>query len=888
MNNIDKPFSFRTLFSEKFLVPQRDLGRRPDQSLTQEAQESFLSKKVEVYVNEIVIPKMQRDYAQGRPNEEEVRENFLQSLYDALVDDTGRKRCSLNFIYGHFLESQDNAGYVSFVPYDGQQRLTTLYLLHWYASRKEPQLNVSEDYLRGFRYDTRFSSTTFTTMFLPGVKTLQLSDAEAAWLKNLKLIGAVAGTMVPNGKVGGEGIFSLWLQNKDGFARSWQNDPTVRGMLEMLDAIHTKFHDVPNLWRKLCETDPSRMPIYFFFQEVSRSSEAGSIFIKMNSRGKLLTEFECFKADFLRLLRKGNYPEDKRKVLAERIDRTWEQSFWNLARRQNIKETDTDVLLMRYVNFVIDLIGFEFEREGFQNRNGRLHLYSSERLKQVVLLPDGSLNEDAVEKLVFAVNTWCSADAKPDEYFQNLFRKEELDGGEKGECSRIRLFFPPEPKDIFLTIVRGSELSMNAVAVFHAVLVARRLELASDLFDSRLRSIRNLVYFMDKGVNELPYILQKVRLVMQNGMKVDFSNETSTRKFIDTQIREEQFKEWLSSRDPNRYLEIRKLEESDWFKGQVGVLLQEALDATKEEDERLSFLDNVFAKREQLFARIFCSGKIPDSTIRKALFFTSNTGFDYWVSSNGWFWMGASIYDFAWKAAHPFFTRDGKPQEALRALLDDPFFDTANGSGKDLLEAFANRSRPSGDGAERRFDVVYYQDRYYDDFFERWTENDVAGHGKCVGRILSGNGGLTMQMLDGKTRSSPYWDPYLYVALKRVDENSVKSNGKGAFKDLFKQYDVWNNRCSVVHRGSQAEIWYGPYGVHIKASGESYLSIRNALDLNIEMEQIDQVAEENENHEWLIRTRSVDDQCYCDFKDRIEVCEKLLKAVLETHSANSN
>ena len=115
MNNIDKPFSFRTLFSEKFLVPQRDLGRRPDQSLTQEAQESFLSKKVEVYVNEIVIPKMQRDYAQGRPNEEEVRENFLQSLYDALVDDTGRKRCSLNFIYGHFLESQDNAGYVSFV-----------------------------------------------------------------------------------------------------------------------------------------------------------------------------------------------------------------------------------------------------------------------------------------------------------------------------------------------------------------------------------------------------------------------------------------------------------------------------------------------------------------------------------------------------------------------------------------------------------------------------------------------------------------------------------------------------------------------------------------------------------------------------------------------------
>lgn len=888
MHNIDKPFSFHTLFSEKFLVPRRDLGLKPDQSLTQEDQERFLSEEVEVKVDEIVIPKIQRDYAQGRPNELEVRENFLQSLYDAIVDGTGRKRCSLNFIYGHFLGARDSGGPVSFVPYDGQQRLTTLYLLYWYASRKEASENVAPDYLRRFRYDTRYSSTTFTTMFLAGIENLLLSEAEAKWLAKEKVEGALAGAIVPVETLHQKGVFSRWLMNQNGFARSWQDDPTVRGMLEMLDAIHAKFHNVPNLWRKLCETDPSRMPIYFFFQEVSRSSEAGSIFIKMNSRGKLLTEFECFKADFLRLLRKGNYPEDKRTALAERIDRTWEQSFWNLARRQNIKEIDTDVLLMRYVNFVIDLIGFEFEREGFQNRNGRLHLYSSERLKQVVLLPDGALNEDAVEKLVFAVDTWCSADAKPDEYFQNLFRKEELDGGAETGSSRIRLFFPPDPKDIFVTIARGSELSMNAVAVFHAVLVARRLELASDLFDLRLRSIRNLVYFMDKGVNELPYILQKVRLVMQNGMMVDFSNETSTRKFVDAQIHEEQLKEWLASRDTNLYLEIRKLEELDWFKGQVGVLLQEALDSAKEEDERLSFLDTVFAKREQLFTRLFCTGNVPDSIIRKALFCTSKNGFDYWVSSNGWFWMGASIYDFAWKAAHPFFTREGKPQEALRALLDNPFFDVANGNGKALMASFANRPRQSGGGTDGQLDVVYYLNRYYDDFFERWTENDVAGHGKCVGRILSGNGGLTMQMLDGKTRSSPYWDPYLYVALKRVDENSVKSNGQGAFKDLFKQYDAWNNRCSVVHRGSQAEIWNGPYGVHIKTRGETCRGIRNALDSNIAMEQIDHAAEENENHEWFIRTRSADDQSFCDFKDRIEVCEKLLKAVAEIHSDDSN
>ena len=881
MNNIDKPFSFHTLFSEKFLVPQRDLGRKPEPFLTQEAQDSFLSREVEVHVDEIVIPKMQRDYAQGRPNESEVRDNFLQSLYDALVDDTGQKRCSLNFIYGHFLESHEHAGAVSFVPYDGQQRLTTLYLLHWYASRKEAPEKVAEDYLRGFRYDTRFSSTTFTTMFLSDIEDLSLSGAEAEFLVERGVQGAVAGGMVPAGKIGEEGVFSRWLMNKNGFAQSWQDDPSVKGMLEMLDAIHDKFHAVPNLWRKLCETDPARMPIYFFFQEVARSSEAGSIFIKMNSRGKLLTEFECFKADFLRLLRKGNYPEDDREKLAKRIDKTWEQSFWEVAKRQDLKETDTDVLLMRYVNFVIDLIGFE--GNVFQNRNGRLHLYSSERLKKVVLMSDGTLNEAAVEKLMFAVDTWCGADARPDEYFQNLFRKEEQEGGEEGECSRIRLFFSPDPKDIFLTIVRGSELPMNAVAVFHAVLVARRLRLASDLFDLRLRSIRNLVYFMDKGVNELPYILQKVRLVMQNGMMVDFSNETSTRKFVDAQIREEQLKEWLASEDPKRYLEIRKLEESDWFKGQVGVLLQEALDATKEDGERLLFLGDVFSKREKLFTRLFCSDNVPDSTIRKALFLTADNGFDYWVSSKGWFWMGASIHDFAWKAAHPFFTREGRNQEALRALLDSPFFDAANGSGKDLLEAFANRSRPSGGRTDGQFDVVYYLNRYYDDFFERWTENEAAGGAKCVGRILSGDGGLTMQMLDGKTRSSPYWDPYLYVALKHVDEKSVKENGRGAFKNLVRQYDAWS-RCSVIHSKSQAEIWNGPFGVHVKASPEC---INLVKEFGIDMEEVkDEKTGETVDSEILLRTREPDDQKCRDRLDRIEVCENFLRALMDSCPAD--
>ena len=69
---------------------------------------------------------IQRDYAQGRKNEVKVREGFVSSLA-AIINGKGG---TLDFIYGA-LEGQD------FVPLDGQQRLTTLYLLHWLSAKRE-------------------------------------------------------------------------------------------------------------------------------------------------------------------------------------------------------------------------------------------------------------------------------------------------------------------------------------------------------------------------------------------------------------------------------------------------------------------------------------------------------------------------------------------------------------------------------------------------------------------------------------------------------------------------------------------------------------------------------------------------------------------------------
>lgn len=68
----------------------------------------------------VKIPILQRDYAQGREENTSICENFLKTLKNSILHD---KTINLDFIYGNV----DNG---VFLPLDGQQRLTTLFLLH--------------------------------------------------------------------------------------------------------------------------------------------------------------------------------------------------------------------------------------------------------------------------------------------------------------------------------------------------------------------------------------------------------------------------------------------------------------------------------------------------------------------------------------------------------------------------------------------------------------------------------------------------------------------------------------------------------------------------------------------------------------------------------------
>jgi hypothetical protein len=289
----------------------------------------------------VEIPIIQRDYAQGRPSEHEVRESFLDALYTYLEQGTPHR--DLDFVYGSLLADGDSN---RFVPLDGQQRLTTLFLLHWYLAQISGQAKVLRSVLcknkkSQFSYETRISSSEFCDALM--ACDMDMSNLlEADLDKNNRL--------------------SKTIQDKGWFYLSWTHDPTIQSMLTMLDSIHAKFSENPEFFQKLI--DEKQPVITFLFLNLHAFNLTDDLYIKMNARGKPLTAFENFKAKFEQRIKSfktelprykldfRDKPVDGYEYFIHKIDTDWTDIFW--AYRNAKTEDDTfDDELMNFIRLVI-------------------------------------------------------------------------------------------------------------------------------------------------------------------------------------------------------------------------------------------------------------------------------------------------------------------------------------------------------------------------------------------------------------------------------------------------------------------------------------------------------------------------------------------------------
>lgn len=235
----------------------------------------------------VEVPKVQRDYAQGRTDNDTnlVRLNLLSDIKASVLRE--RPPLDLNFVYGKV------TGGNKFIPIDGQQRLTTLFLLHVYAFHAD---KGKTPLLKKFTYETRKSSRDFLERLVEHRAEIFSSQS------------------VP----------SVEIEDSEWFVSGWKHDPTIQSSLVMLDNIRTTFDNVNILTDSLSSTDYE--PIVFKFLDIEDLGMEDSLYIKLNARGKPLTSFENFKARVIRRLKKINLGfEDDFEQL---FDGKWTDLFW--------------------------------------------------------------------------------------------------------------------------------------------------------------------------------------------------------------------------------------------------------------------------------------------------------------------------------------------------------------------------------------------------------------------------------------------------------------------------------------------------------------------------------------------------------------------------------
>lgn len=280
--------------------------------------------------HKIEIPIIQRDYAQGRIGKEKLREKFLIDLKNALDGKfaNDEKVLKLDFVYGSVENGCLN-------PLDGQQRLTTLWLLHWYIAYKAGMLSETKEIFKNFSYETRTSSREFCR---------KLSDFE---LKS-------------------EDQITDQIQNQTWFLSIWKQDPTIQAMLnmlggtpikdneknEILDGIEEVFIDCEfstfvSYFEKLTNKE---CPIIFYYLDLEGLALSDDLYIKMNARGKPLTSFENFKADLVGFIEENKWDKEKdpKETIAHKLDTDWTNIFWkNRSEKHEIDEVYF-VFLNRY------------------------------------------------------------------------------------------------------------------------------------------------------------------------------------------------------------------------------------------------------------------------------------------------------------------------------------------------------------------------------------------------------------------------------------------------------------------------------------------------------------------------------------------------------------
>lgn len=467
----------------------------------------------------IEIPIIQRDYAQGRDSASTIRDQFVNAIFNSLMS---KEPLHLDFIYGNVVENK-------FTPLDGQQRLTTLFLLHWYLSIKENQFHqfqsfILNDDLSKFTYETRLSSREFCHA-----------------LVNNEICEPKAGE-----------TYSSLIKNKNWYFATWEKDPTIKSMLVMLDTIDAIFNNngrPEKLYRQLI--DEANPTITFQFIELKDFGLSDSLYIKMNARGKPLTDFENFKAKFEQLLIDYDIEKNTKygELFKDNIDNSWADVFWSF------RSVNSQLFDQEFMNFVrVVLTGALASGSDDKSKTLAYMTKSDGRLGYYELEKYGALTDRGIKDVLGFLQLLEK---------NNEFRTYLVDNNTIDE------------KQLFLDVIHYDLTYIKRIQ-FYALYKYVEFNDSTEGIDEWMRVIRNLsansVYrqseIFEIAIKSIDQMLSHSSTILEY-----FQNSNKPKGFLGFQLDEEEIKSFLVRKSKEWEAVIKEVENHGYFNGQIEFLL---------------------------------------------------------------------------------------------------------------------------------------------------------------------------------------------------------------------------------------------------------------------------------------------------------------------------
>jgi hypothetical protein len=732
----------------------------------------------------IEIPIIQRDFAQGRDGKEELRKNFLNSLRESIEG----KPLELDFVYG---DVEKNV----LKPLDGQQRLTTLFLLHWYIALKESKLDKDlKNLLSKFTYETRMSSREFCIGLInQGIEYKKLLETDYHDKEKTKpKYNELSKTIID----------SSW------FFLSWKRDPTIKSMLSMLDVIYQTLKDKSEVWDKLKN-------ISFHFIELQNFGLSDDLYIKMNARGKALTDFENFKAKFEQYLKQVIYKTDDKgdeihingekillkdhwekdlilneenkdfwlltqKTFAHKIDTVWTDFFWNYKNEKNIIDE-------QFLNFfrTFAVINYSIKSNSKNNFRENVDLLRS--------------NE------TISFNNYFELECLDENYFNTLKSVLNKIASKSGLKKYLNDLTYTDEEKIFKGVIKQIEIQDNnnlikneltypdlVIAFAYYQYLAKEDDVNVENFNNWMRIVRNLVeahrLYYDNANTFADSLLFFSNLINHRNNIIEYFKDfvnTKDKAFPEFIIEEEKLKAKLISESDNWKIAIIEIENHGYFNGQIGFLL----DWCKNEDGTRNILK--FNEYSNKIKAIFHSEGLvsfENYLFERALLATG----DYLLkkSSNHSFLIDFER-DISWKRL---LRDDNKNRRILKTLIDKLSIYSLIYDLQKTVEDFTDTS-----------DWRYY-------FIKQREIIDACGKQKLI-RKNSESDILLLQSTMTSGYHSEYYSYSLYIELKNKLSTFLENSYKVQKSvDYWKYFEINNrqiafdcNKNKFVH--TQNEVW---------------------------------------------------------------------------------